>query len=222
MRTIVVCLFVIPLLLALVSCQQAANHIAPASPDPLQALLQGNQRFASHHEQHPHQSQQRIREIAGGQHPTVAVLCCSDSRVPPELIFDQGLGDLFVVRTAGNLMGGLEIGSMEYAVEHLGIKEVLIMGHTGCGAVKAFLEGGEVPGHIRDIVDSLRAEQEISSMPVNEQHVLDHCIRANILHARRQLQQQSALIAGRVKGQSLRISAACYNLENAKVELLYD
>ena len=204
------------------SCRQG-NDAAPKSiPDPLAALLDGNRRFLSHHEKHPHQSSQRMQEIAAGQHPTVAIICCSDSRVPPELIFDQGLGDLFVVRTAGNLMGGIEIGSIEYAVEHLGVKDVLVMGHKGCGAVKAFVEGGELPGHIRDIVDSIRAEQEIRELHTDPAHMLDHCIRANILHGKHQLQTQSPVIAEKIRKGELRISAACYDLDKGGVELILE
>lgn len=202
------------------SCRQASNAVNSAEPDPLQSLLDGNQRFVSHHEKHPHQNSRRMQEIAEGQHPSVAVICCSDSRVPPELIFDQGLGDLFVVRTAGNLMGGIEIGSIEYAVEHLGVKDILVLGHRGCGALKAFVEGGEVPGHIRDIVDSIRAEQEIRNLHSDPAHLLDHCIRANILHGKHQLQLQSPLIAEKIRKGELRISTACYDLEKGGVELI--
>lgn len=202
------------------SCRQASNAVVNTPPDPLQSLLDGNQRFVTHHEKHPHQNSRRMREIAEGQHPTVAVICCSDSRVPPELIFDQGLGDLFVVRTAGNLMGGIEIGSIEYAVEHLGVKDILVMGHQGCGAVKAFVEGGEVPGHIRDIVDSIRAEREIRELHTDPAHLLEQCIRANILHGKHQLQTQSPVISEKLRSGALRISTACYDMEKGGVELI--
>lgn len=202
------------------SCRQANEAAAQGSNDPLAALLDGNRRFLNHEEKHPHLNSQRMQEIAAGQHPTVAIICCSDSRVPPELIFDQGLGDLFVVRTAGNLMGGIEIGSIEYAVEHLGVRDILVMGHQGCGAVKAFVEGGELPGHIRDIVDSIRAEQEIRSLHTDPAQLLNQCIRANILHGKHQLQSQSPLIAEKISKGELRISTACYDLEKGGVELI--
>lgn len=187
---------------------------------PLDQLLNGNERFASMKQVHPHESKKRIDEIAAGQHPVAAVVCCSDSRVPPELIFDQGLGDLFVVRTAGNLMGGLEIGSIEYAVEHLGVKEVIVMGHKECGAVKAFVSGKEVPGHIKVIVDSIKAEHEIQEIASNDLHLLDDCIKANILHGIHQLQNQSTILAEKIKAGELHISAACYDIAKGKVELV--
>lgn len=191
-----------------------------AYDNPVKQLLDGNNRFANLHALHPHENTERRREIAEGQHPFAAVVCCSDSRVPPEVVFDQGLGDLFVVRTAGNLMGGLEIGSIEYAVEHLGVKQVVVMGHKECGAIKAFTEGGEVPGHIRDIVDSIKAEKEIQQIPGNDQHLLDDCIRANILHGIHQLKQQSPIIAEKMRKGELQICGACYDIRRGIVELV--
>lgn len=174
----------------------------------IEQLLEGNRRFASMQQLHPHETKQRVVEISEAQHPFAAVICCSDSRVPPEIIFDQGLGDLFVVRTAGNLMGGLEIGSIEYAVEHLGVKQVLVMGHKECGAIKAFTEGSEVTGHIKEIVDSIKGEQEIRQLPLNDKHLLDDCTRANILHGIHQLKLQSTLLLNKINKGELRLYGA--------------
>ena len=161
-----------------------------------------------------------MEEITGGQHPIAAIVCCSDSRVPPEIIFDQGLGDLFVIRTAGNLLGGLEIGSIEYAVEHLGVRQVLVLGHKECGALKAFTEGKEVPGHIRDIVDSIKMEQEIRQIPPGDKNRLDVCIRANILHGIHQLQSQSTIIAEKIRTKEVQVFGAIYDLEKGLVQLV--
>lgn len=191
-----------------------------AYEEPLKQLLDGNKRFANLHALHPHETAKRRREIAEGQHPFAVVVCCSDSRVPPEVVFDQGLGDLFVVRTAGNLLGDLEIGSIEYAVEHLGVKQVVVMGHKECGAIKAFTEGGEVPGHIKCIVDSIKLEKEIQQIPANDAHLLDDCIRANILHGIHQLKQQSPIIAEKIRKGALQISGACYDIRSGVVELV--
>lgn len=220
MRHLILPLAVLFICLPFFSCKTASKDPVTIQKEPLEELLDGNKRFASQHAQHPHQSGNRLKEIETGQHPVVAVICCSDSRVPPELIFDQGLGDLFVVRTAGNLLGGLEIGSIEYAVEHLGVKEVLVMGHSGCGAIKAFLEGGESPGHIREIVDSIRSEQEIRSLSSVSGHLLDRCVRANILHASHQLRLQSPILAEKMARNELRVTAACYDLKDAVVEII--
>ena len=188
----------------------------------IEQLMEGNHRFASMHQSHPHDTKQRRVEISEAQHPFAAIICCSDSRVPPELVFDQGLGDLFVVRTAGNLMSGLEIGSIEYAVEHLGVKEVIIMGHKECGALKAFAEGGTVSGHIKDIVDSIKSEQEIRQLPANDKNLLNDCIRANVLHGMHQLKLQSTLLASRINKNELQVLGACYDMRSGVVELIQE
>ncbi|MBK6828278.1 MAG: carbonic anhydrase [Chitinophagaceae bacterium] len=202
------------------TCRNTQAPLQHTNNEPLTDLMEGNQRFATHHATHPHSSGERMKSLESGQHPPIAVICCSDSRVPPEIVFDQGLGDMFVVRTAGNLLGGLEIGSIEYAVEHLGVKEILVMGHRECGAVKAFIEGGSTPGHIRDIVDSIRAEQEISQIPANDKNLLNDCIQANILHGIHQLKKQSDMIAEKIREGKLQIHGACYDLSKGKVEII--
>lgn len=218
MKTVFLLLSISLILLCGAGCRPMQQDTA--IDNPVKQLLDGNNRFANMHALHPHETAARLREIAEGQHPFAAVVCCSDSRVPPEVVFDQGLGDLFVVRTAGNLMGGLEIGSIEYAVEHLGVKQVVVMGHKECGAIKAFAEGGEVPGHIKDIVDSIKAEKEIQLIPANDQHLLDDCIRANILHGIHQLKQQSPIIAEKIRKGELQICGACYDIRRGIVELV--
>ena len=100
---------------------------------PLQKLKAGNERFASGRPTHPDETLKRIRELKKGQHPFAILVSCSDSRVPAELVFDQGLGDIFSIRTAGNIMGDYELGSIEYAVEHLDCKLIVVMGHKDCG-----------------------------------------------------------------------------------------
>ena len=115
----------------------------PLTPDlALQRLLDGNARYASGHSAHPHQTVARRVEVAKGQHPIAAIVTCSDSRVAPELYFDQGLGDLFVVRDAGNVINDHVIGSLEYAVEHLHVSVILVIGHEKCGAVSAAVASG--------------------------------------------------------------------------------
>ena len=115
-------------LATLMSCQSRYEEALP----PLEALKAGNQRFMSGHPVHPHETLKRLRDLKKGQDPHTVVVSCSDSRVPPELIFDQGLGDIFSVRTAGNVIGDYELGSIEYAVEHLGCKLVVVLGHEEC------------------------------------------------------------------------------------------
>ncbi|MCX7750263.1 MAG: carbonic anhydrase [Candidatus Bipolaricaulota bacterium] len=106
----------------------------------IRLLREGNERHAQGAHRHPRQDPARRAELAQGQRPWAAVLGCSDSRVPPEIVFDQGLGDLFVVRTAGHVCDGVALASLRYAVDHLGVGLVVVLGHTGCGAVRAAIE----------------------------------------------------------------------------------
>ena len=115
-----------------------ANEVKNLSADEaLLKLKQGNNHFVHVHMKHPDETKHRREELVKGQHPFVAILSCSDSRVPSEIIFDQGLGDIFSIRNAGNVLDEHIIGSIEYAVYHLGIKLVVVMGHQECGAVNA-------------------------------------------------------------------------------------
>ena len=122
-----------------------------------QALLEGNQRFKSGGVKVKDISDSRRKDLlTNGQKPFAVILSCSDSRVPPEVIFDQALGDIFVVRDAGNIVDALTLGSIEYGVEHLGAPLLMVLGHSNCGAVKATVDGGEAPGSISAIVDTIK------------------------------------------------------------------
>src|SRR6478736_4693898 len=127
----------------------ACNHTDNNKLSPLQKLEEGNKRFASGKPIHPDETLERLRELKKGQHPFATIISCSDSRVPAELVFDQGLGDIFSIRTAGNVMGDYELGSIEYAVEHLDCKLIVVMGHENCGAIQAYAspEKGEHDDH---------------------------------------------------------------------------
>ena len=126
----------------------------------LEQLRQGNARFVSGVlVRRDHYSEDRER-LSEGQHPFAVVLCCSDSRVVPEILFDQQLGDLFVIRNAGNVVDEDVLGSIEYAVEHLGSPLVVVLGHSSCGAVTATCQGEELPGHILDIAKRIRPSVE--------------------------------------------------------------
>lgn len=210
----------VSLMILSISCK---NKILPAEATletSLQKLAAGNSRFSHHHPVHPDEDTKRMVAISKEQHPFAAVICCSDSRVPPELLFDQGFGDLFVIRTAGNIIGGVEIGSIEYAVEHLGVKLIIVMGHENCGAVKAFIAGGEAPGHIKEIVDSLKNEQEIIKIPLTDVNRLDDCVIANVWHGVKELQTESSIIREKIEKKELQIVAARYDLDDFKVTLL--
>jgi carbonic anhydrase len=131
---------------------EAVERNSITGDQALQKLTEGNARFISCNVTHPGQSKERLQELVSGQHPFAVVVGCSDSRVPPEIIFDQGLGDIFVVRTAGKVLDNAVLGSIEYAVEHLSVPLVVVLGHDSCGAVKAAVEGGTVPDHLDRLV----------------------------------------------------------------------
>jgi len=129
---------------------------AQDAQSPLQKLLDGNARFAEGKSQNKNVSIVQRKEVSKGQKPIAAIIDCSDSRVAPELIFDQGLGSLFVIRSAGNVINGIEIGSLEYAVDELNIKLILVLGHTGCGAVKAAFEAHKLDTKDKELSDIIK------------------------------------------------------------------
>lgn len=144
----------------------------------LKRLIEGNQRYMSRKWNRPNQDEQRLLETAKGQHPFAIVLSCADSRVPPELVFDQGLGDLFVVRIAGNIINDAVLGSIEYAAEHLGVPLVMVLGHERCGAVAAAVEGGNAPAHINSLVKAIQPAVERVKGKAGD--LLDNAVRANV------------------------------------------
>lgn len=200
------------------------NHEVITASTPLERLLDGNKHFVAGAAVHPDESIQRIHDLKKGQTPFAIVVCCSDSRVPPELIFDQGLGDLFVVRTAGNVIGDYELGSIEYAVEHLNCKQIIVLGHENCGAVKAYLN--DTPelheSHIGKIVDYLSAEAEEKQLPEAEKKNIGLAVRANILHAVHFLKNADPVLLPLVQENKIQIAGAVYSLDNGAISLLND
>ncbi len=200
--------------------QEPAQGTQEALPADVWAQLRaGHQRFLTGQGVHPHQAITDILRNAEGQHPHAVVISCSDSRVPPEVVFDQGLGDLFVIRTAGHLLGDLELGSIEYAVEHLGVRTLVVLGHTECGAVTAFVHGEDAPGHIRDLVEVLRAESEEQAVLRDFGPDLARCIEANVFHTVHQLAADSSLQGHYLSGQ-LRVVPALYDVHTGQVREL--
>jgi carbonic anhydrase len=143
-----------------------------------QELLAGNRRYVAGASLHPHQSADRRAEVAHAQHPFAVVIGCSDSRVPPELIFDCGLGDLFVIRTAGHALDEMAYASAQYAIEHLGAPLIVVLGHTHCGAVKSVVDGAQTSAYLSLLVERLRpAVTAASRMPGN---LLDNAVLENV------------------------------------------
>lgn len=198
----------------------AAPASAPTAASVLAELEKGNARHAAHHYTHPHQSAARLRELARDQHPHAVVLSCSDSRVPPEIVFDQGLGDLFTVRVAGNIAGDAEIASIEYSVEHLHTPLVIVMGHQSCGAVAAAIQGGEAPGQIPKLVAAI--QPSVDKARTLSGDLSANAVRLNVERVVGELRASHPVLAEHVAHGSLRIVGAVYSLETGKVAWLPD
>lgn len=189
-----------------------------------QRLLAGNQRYQTARFEHPHQSVARRAETAAGQKPFALVLSCADSRVTPELVFDQGIGDLFVVRVAGNVLDNTTLGSLEFAVAEFGAPLLVVLGHERCGAVKATIEAVEhkapqpaAPGEIPSIVKALTpAVMQIKNNPGD---LLDNSVRSNIALVVAQLRQARPVLASAQQSGKLKIVGARYDLDSGAVEI---
>lgn len=188
------------------------------STEALAELLAGNQRYMAGRLTHPHQVAERRVETACGQNPFATILTCSDSRVPPEIIFDCGLGDLFVVRVAGNVLDDVVLGSIEYAAEHLGVGLVLVLGHSRCGAVTAAVQGTHPRGHIGSLTDRLRPA--VQRAAAAGQDTLDAAITANIELTVAELRAAEPILAQQIADGRLQIVGAHYDLKTGLVELL--
>lgn len=179
-------------------------------------LLEGNRRFFEGRSINPRASRERRMEIAGGQKPFAAVLACSDSRVPPEILFDQGLGDLFIVRTAGNAVDEAALGSIEYAVAHLGVSLVVVLGHTDCGAVRAAVKGGGAEGHMGSILEALRPAVEDARRLGGNIH--DLAARRNVETAVAALRSSEPVLAP--LEDRLDIVGCYYDLETGRIRVI--
>jgi carbonic anhydrase len=187
----------------------------------LARLMQGNRRFVAHKETHPDASPSRLRALAsGGQHPFAVILGCADSRVPPELLFDQGFGDLFVIRDAGNVVDDEVLGSIEYAVTHLGVRLVMVLGHEKCGAIAAAIEGGEAAGHIRTVVESV--QPAIEAVRREPGDLIHNCVIANARRVASQIRNSEPVLRPLVEAGKVKVVAADYLLDSVKVVLLKD
>lgn len=151
--------------------------------DAKKLLVEGNQRYISGNVLNDDLSSKKREElVTEGQHPFATIVSCSDSRVPPEIIFDQALGDIFVVRNAGNVIDPVTLGSIEYGAEHLKTPVIVVLGHESCGAVKATVDGGgEAPGNIGNIVDKINISLEkVKSSGVGKDKFYEECENENI------------------------------------------
>lgn len=197
----------------------AVNEPTMSAGDALKALLEGNQRFVAGKLEHPNQSIARRGEVAKGQHPFAAVLACSDSRTAPEIMFDRGLGDLFVVRVAGNVADQVVIESLDYSVKHLGVRAVMILGHNRCGAVTAAVAGHEEEGDVGPMLSELRPAVEATKGMAGDP--VENAVRENVEIVVKKL-ADSPELAAMVKSGELKVIGGIYDLDTGKIEMLRD
>jgi carbonic anhydrase len=213
--------------------------------EAISRLKQGNARYTSGKEQPPESSEERSymatnsyenagtislgmtgeqaakrrAELVKSQHPFAIILSCSDSRVPPEIVFDEGLGDLFIVRVAGNVLNDEGLGSIEYGVEILGARLIVVLGHQSCGAVDAAMKTvaakGKAPGHIQSLVTAIKPVVE--STPKGD---LDTTIKANVKHVVDALRSSTPILKARVDSGDVQVIGGYYTLDTGAVTFL--
>ena len=189
--------------------------------EALQILLEGNQRYAANKSIDLNESQSRRAEVAGGQSPFATIFSCVDSRVPPELIFDRGLGDLFVIRTAGQVLDSAVLGSLQFGVAELKIPLLVVLGHEKCGAVKATVEAVEnnaaAEAEINWLVDGIRPAVDAAKTKSGD--LLDNAVKANVSLTVKHLKTSSILLEAVETGE-LKIVGARYDLDTGLVEVI--
>jgi carbonic anhydrase len=191
----------------------------PVSPEEaLKKLLRGNERFVAGKRMNPNQSQLRLLETSIAQYPYASILGCADSRVPAEIVFDQGLGDLFVVRVAGNVASQTAIGSLEFSSAVLGSQLIIVLGHAKCGAVVAAVKGDPLPGRIGIFVEEIKPAVESVRQKTGD--IEKNSIIANIQYQVRKLPETSTILGGLVKDGKLKIVGGIYDLGSGKVTIV--
>jgi carbonic anhydrase len=195
--------------------------------EALDRLREGNRRFAQEVlNRDPHQNETRRRELTAGQEPFAIILGCSDSRVPAEIVFDQGLGDLFVIRVAGNIVAPSQVGSVEFAAERFGTRLVVVLGHSRCGAVLATVEELRRPSrdqsrNLRSIVDRIRPSVEsllTTDLARVPETLVRHAVRANVCASANHLRHGSEVLEQLIQKDGLVVVGGEYSLETGLVD----
>ena len=210
--------------LALAACSPAQVPTEGAvsnADEALQRLREGNERYVANKSTDLNESQSRRMELAQRQNPFATIFSCVDSRVPPELVFDRGLGDLFVIRTAGHVIDNAVLGSLEYGVAELKIPLLMVLGHEKCGAVKATVEAVEknvtAEAEINWLVDGIRpAVEEVKAQPGD---LLDNAVKANVMLTVERL-KGSAILSEALEKSELRIVGGRYDLDTGMVDII--
>jgi len=189
-----------------------AQEALPSPATALHRLKDGNARFVADKPAKKDLGAKRRAELAKGQRPFAVVLTCSDSRVAPELIFDQGLGDLFVLRVAGNVTDPVVLGSIEYAVDHLKTPLVVVLGHEKCGAVAAAVEGGHPEGNLGKLIRHVHVGDNKGDA--------EAAVRTNVMYQAGQLTRESTVLKDFVSSKRVRLAAGVYSLKTGEVRWL--
>ncbi|MEH2141064.1 carbonic anhydrase [Nostoc sp.] len=188
------------------------------TPDKaLQELLDGNERFAKRKRRNPDQSYSRLVEVAKGQKPFASILGCADSRVPSEIVFDQGLGDLFVCRIAGNIATTQQIGSLEFGSLILGSKVIMVVGHERCSAVQAAIKAAPVPGQIGSLLEAIKPSVESTKEQSGDK--VENACKANILAQIKKL-ESSSVLSELIKAEKLKIVGGYYDLDTGEISIV--
>ncbi len=193
---------------------------------PEQAILwlqEGNARFLAGKVSHPHEELAQAKETAQkGQHPFATILSCSDSRVPLDVIFDRGIGDIFSIRVAGNVNGEAQAGSIEYGVEHCGTRLCVVLGHTQCGAITAACTGGGHEGNIKRLMYQIEPAVKRTEKATGKKgkEIIEECCRENIFCQIDSLLRSSEILREAVEKKELMIVGAVYHIETGNVEFL--
>ena len=197
------------------------SESATVQPDEaLSRLLNGNRRFVAGELTQPAGAAllERRQALARNQNPFAVIVGCSDSRVPPELVFDVSLGDIFVIRSAGEVDDAVALGSIEYAIEHLGARLILVLGHQHCGAVSAAVAGAKETGHILQVLNAIApAVEQVRGQSGDP---IENAVRANAHDIAKRLESTGPIISLRVQAGEVKIVAAYYSLDTGRVELL--
>ncbi|MCB0193846.1 MAG: carbonic anhydrase [Anaerolineae bacterium] len=186
--------------------------------EALTRLTDGNARYVQAQMEHPRRGIERRQELVGGQSPFALVLGCADSRVSPTVLFDQGLGDLFVIRVAGNVLDTTVLASIEYAAAFLAVPLIVVLGHSNCGAVGAAVAGKPVPGHLPDLVSII--QPAVDQVQDGGGDILNNAIQANARRVADELAASQPVLADLVQAGTLKIVAAEYYLDDGRVEWL--
>lgn len=190
----------------------------PTADEALQILLEGNKRFVTGKLEHPNHCEESRDAVAEGQEPFATILTCADSRVPPVDIFDQGIGDIFVVRVAGNIIGDHSLGSIEYAVKHLHTPLVIVMGHSCCGAVGAVASEVRLEGHIASITAPIQTA--IKNVKDLEGDLVDNAAKEVATMIATQIENSQPIIGDIAKAGKVKVIPAYYDLQSGEVSLL--